>query len=365
MSTATAALTTIDQLAKEQLAPLAASIDQEGVYPKQFLQTLGTADGFSLPEAQRRTVSLSHSVQSIAAVGRYCGSTAFLAWCQSASAWYLQHARVAATKARYFTDVATGKVLTGTGMSNTVKHLAGIERIHLQATKQGDEYIVEGTLPWVSNLAKENHIIVTAAVDTGGYVMFIIHGDAEHLTLRPCPNFSGMQGTATYSVHLRGVTVAADQVLAHPHQFPEFMRSIKPGFVLSQCGFGLGVVNASLARIATSNRSHSHVNQFLDDQEEELAAARDAILQRTLALATQAQHNNVAPLDVLQVRAEASELALRAANSAVLHAGARGYLIRDAAHRILREAVFVAIVTPALKHLRKEIHDIKQARASA
>jgi alkylation response protein AidB-like acyl-CoA dehydrogenase len=66
-------------------------------------------------------------------------------------------------------------------------------------------------------------------------------------------------------------------------------------------------------------------------------------------------------LAVLKARAGTSELALRAANSAVLHAGARGYLMRHSAQRRLREAVFVAIVTPALKHLRKEIRDLERA----
>jgi len=50
-----------------------------------------------------------------------------------------------------------------------------------------------------------------------------------------------------------------------------------------------------------------------------------------------------------------SELALRAAQSALLHQGARGYLMSSAAQRRVRESHFVAIVTPALKHLRKEI----------
>ncbi|MBX6393573.1 MAG: acyl-CoA dehydrogenase, partial [Burkholderiales bacterium] len=68
---------------------------------------------------------------------------------------------------------------------------------------------------------------------------------------------------------------------------------------------------------------------------------------------------------VLKARARASELTLRAANSAVLHAGARGYLMRHPAQRRLREAVFVAIVTPALKHLRKEIGDLERQRAEA
>ena len=65
-------------------------------------------------------------------------------------------------------------------------------------------------------------------------------------------------------------------------------------------------------------------------------------------------------LQVLKLRLAASELALRAAQSAALHAGAKGYQVRHAAQRRTREAMFVAIVTPAIKHLRKEIHLLEQ-----
>ena len=37
----------------------------------------------------------------------------------------------------------------------------------------------------------------------------------------------------------------------------------------------------------------------------------------------------------------------------MLHAGARAYVQGSPAERELREACFVAIVTPALKHLKK------------
>jgi len=49
---------------------------------------------------------------------------------------------------------------------------------------------------------------------------------------------------------------------------------------------------------------------------------------------------------------------LRAAQAAMLFSGARGYVKAGAAQRRLREAYFVAIVTPATKQLRKMIHDI-------
>ena len=41
----------------------------------------------------------------------------------------------------------------------------------------------------------------------------------------------------------------------------------------------------------------------------------------------------------------------------MLHLGAKGYLSNNAAQRRLREAYFIAIVTPAIKHLRKELHE--------
>ena len=46
------------------------------------------------------------------------------------------------------------------------------------------------------------------------------------------------------------------------------------------------------------------------------------------------------------LRLAGGELSQRAAQAAMLHQGARGYL---------REAYFVAIVTPSLKHLRQEL----------
>ncbi|MCY1247880.1 hypothetical protein D9M72_612520 [compost metagenome] len=58
---------------------------------------------------------------------------------------------------------------------------------------------------------------------------------------------------------------------------------------------------------------------------------------------------------MLDVRAHASELALRSAQSALMHQGARGYLLSSAVQRRVRESHFVAIVTPAIKHLRREM----------
>ena len=62
------------------------------------------------------------------------------------------------------------------------------------------------------------------------------------------------------------------------------------------------------------------------------------------------------PLDVKDTGGTA-EGAAAAAHAAMLHCGARGYLKSHRAQRRLREAYFVAIVTPATKQLRKMLAD--------
>ncbi|MEO6958968.1 MAG: acyl-CoA dehydrogenase family protein, partial [Burkholderiaceae bacterium] len=349
---------------KAELAPLTSAIDQAGTYPGDYLRKLGALGGFGAsisPEYGGLGLGLARQIDVTALVGGECGSTAFLVWCQSCSAWYLQHSPNEAVRARYLKPIAQGVLLAGTGMSNAVKHLAGIERIQLNAQRDGADYIVNGTLAWVSNIGPEHVIIVTAAVENEGYVMFAVHGDAVGLRLRDCPEFSGMGGTQTLNMRFKNVRIPADDVLAHPDQFSSYLRRIKPGFVLGQTGMGFGIIEGSLKTIRESNVAHSNVNTYLDDQGGELATELNELRRQARILAKQAQEGDTPLLPVLKLRAQTSELTLKAANSAVLHAGAIGYLMHHPAQRRLREAVFVAIVTPALKHLRKEIHDIEHA----
>uniref|UniRef100_UPI0033420934 acyl-CoA dehydrogenase family protein n=1 Tax=Castellaniella defragrans TaxID=75697 RepID=UPI0033420934 len=360
----TAQSESLDALIREALAPQAQAID-EGQYPREFLQAFGRLGGFSaaIPPAHGgQGLGLAAQIESIARVGRACGSTAFLTWCQSACAWYLLHAPNEGPRERYLRPIAAGELLAGTGMSNAVKHLAGIERINLRGRREGEGYRVSGSLPWVSNIGEGHLIIVAASIEDEGYIMFAVPPGASGVVLHGCPDFAGLAGSGTFNVRLKDAFVPAHDVIAHPEQFKTYIERIKPAFILTQIGIGLGIAEASLQTIHESNGTHAHVNVFLDDQAETLEAALRDLRNTVGALA---DLDDEAPaLDILRTRALASELTLRAAQSAALHAGAKGYLMRHPAQRRLREALFVAIVTPALKHLRKEIHALEELQAA-
>jgi alkylation response protein AidB-like acyl-CoA dehydrogenase len=354
----------VADLIRTTLAPQTEAIDH-GLYPADFLRALGRLGGFgaALPSTEGGLgLDLAAQVDLIALVAETCGSTAFLVWCQAVCAWYLHRTDNEAARARYLRPVAQGTLLAGTGMSNAVKHLAGIERINLRGRREGDGYVINGALPWVSNLGPGHLLIVAAELDEGGYVMFAVPPDAAALTLRPCPAFAGMEGTGTLNVRLKNAYVPPEDVLAGPESFDAYMCRIKPGFLLTQAGLGLGLVQASVAAIQASNQRLAHVNRYLDDQGDTLEQNLRELHAETARLARLDQE--VLPLDVLRVRARASELCLRATQSAALHTGAAGYLLSNPSQRRLREALFVAIVTPALKHLRKEIDGLEHAQAA-
>ena len=221
-------------------------------------------------------------------------------------------------------------------------------------------YTVNGALPWVSNIG-EDHIWANTAQIGDSYVMFITGGQWEGVTLQACPEFCALEGTRTFSLNFKDVFIPDEDVIAAPEQFSDYIASIKSGFILLQIGIGAGVIDGSLGIIRIANVVNAEVNSYLDDSYDSLKAALDEAWQTTERLADLAWNNTPDNLATLKLRAAAAELTLAAAQSAALHAGAKGYLMRSPAQRRVREAMFVAIVTPALKHLRKEIAALEAA----
>lgn len=360
------ALRDIARYADRDLKPLARAVDQNGLYPKAFLSGLGKLHGYGgIGDSEQPSVDLQRQLKVIEAVGRRCGATAFSVWCQSACAWYLHNSTNAAPREKYLRDVLDGSILAGTGMSNTLKHLSKIEDIRLRARVQDSGYVIDGALPWISNLGPKHLLITAAAVDKGSYVMFAVRTDAAGIQIKSSPRFSGMMGVGTYSVRFRSVTIPADDVLADPGQFKAFLARIKPGMILSQVGIGLGIMKGCLD-ILKAIPAGSKTNPFLEDSPSEI---RDdlAIMEAGAQLLARNVQSGVdtSLLPVLRLRARTSERTLRIAESTVLRCGARGYLASHPVQRRLREAIFVAIFTPALKHLRKDIHELHELEMSA
>lgn len=368
-------LTAVREVIAAQLKPKVLDVDLKAEYPEEFLRALGRAGGFRGAvdaEFGGNDLGLKHVIQVMEEVSKECLSSGFLVWCQTACARYIQLSDNAWAKKEFLPRIAAGELLVGTGLSNTLKSGDSIEEYRLSAKRVDGGYIVNGVLPWVSNLGP-NHFFTTGCpvrnADGSGddLVFMLVDCSQPGFKLVDCAHFIGLDGTRTLACQFKEAFVPDNMVLAQPDQSAAYIKRIKPGMILAQMGMGLGLIEACGKLMAQSNKTLAHVNQYLDDQFEDIDTALEGGRAATYAL-TDALHQNPdaeMTLDILKLRLAGGELSVRAAHAAMLHQGAKGYLVRNAAQRRLREAYFIAIVTPATKHLRREIARIEDGQTCA
>lgn len=365
---ADAAIAHLRKVINQTLTPKVQDIDLKGEFPEQIMHDIGTAGAFSHAVSRQYEGSgkgLKYAVQSIEEVSKDCLSTGFIAWCQVACTWYLENTQNSALREKLLPEVASGRVLAGTGLSNPMKHFADIEKIALTATRVEGGYVVNGMLPWVSNLGPGHYFGIAARIaDSDEYMMAIVSDELEGMSLRCNAHFIALEGTGTYSCLFRDSFVPDELVLAAPCE--QYVNCIRPGFMLTQVGMGLGLTASCIELIRRSNKRLGHVNRYLDDQAEDINADLQIARARTYEIADRLNEcTGIADAklnkEIVQARATASELSLRSSQAAMLHAGARAYVKGSAAERKLREAYFVAIVTPALKHLKKVLAGMEGA----
>ena len=350
-------LANVKQITTGALASAAYQIDHEGFYPTDILRALGQAGAFGA-HLERNGQNTGLAIDAMREIARNCGSTGFLAWCHDVCGLYLEQSGNPALTGAMLDEHACANTLGGTALSNPMKTFAGIEKMLLRAKRVQGGYRVSGALPWVSHIGRGQYCGAIAGVylddgSTSHEIMFLLRC-TDDVVLRPCPEFSGMEGTSTWGLRLDDYFVGEDALIADPAK--PFIARVRAAFILLQTGWALGVTQGGIESMLEVEPLLGHVNKFLNDRPDDMQAELDDLSQRiqTLAL-TPFDGSTDYVLSVLDARAQSAELSLRASQSALLHQGARGYMMNTAPQRRIREAHFVAIVTPAIKHLRWEM----------
>jgi alkylation response protein AidB-like acyl-CoA dehydrogenase len=211
----------------------------------------------------------------------------------------------------------------------------------------------------VSNLGPEHYFGTIFEIEDapGEMVMFLADCSDPAITLQPCKPFLAMDGTGTYGVQFRDLLVPDTMVLARPAA--GFVKRIRAGFILLQNGMGLGLIRDCVAIMNEVGGALGHVNRYLPQQPGDFATLLAGLEAETMALARDPFNaDDDYWRAVVALRLRIGEASVAAAHAAMLHCGARGYLSSHRAQRRLREAYFVAIVTPATKQLRKMLAEM-------
>ena len=349
----------LGEIIKSDIAPNVREIDEKGIYPKAALHKFGQAGVYShhlFGEATKG--GLLNAISDMAEIAQICATTAFSVWCQDALAWYIDRSDNQYLRDNYLPDIATGVRLGGTALSNPMKSLAGFESFGLRGEKVKGGYIVTGKLPWVSNLAKGHLFASIFALENGTKTMALFDSAAPEISLVDNSNFIALNGTGTYLVVIKDLFVPDELVLAH--EAISFLKRIRQGFVLLQAGLATGLARG-VAKGMENDSKGQRTGSFIPVQGSDILARTDRLASKIEGFYERLESpDENAFLDVLRARLEASWLVLEAAQAGAIHAGAAGYMFGSPSFRRTREAQFIAIVTPSIKHITTELAKFKK-----
>src|SRR6202171_2607123 len=172
---------TISQIAREKIAPRSAEIDERAEYPWDVRKLLAEQDVLGLPFPTEYggtgtgTLMLNMAVEEIAKVDASC---ALILMVQELGTLPIQLFGSEELKERFLPRCATGEWSPAFALSEPE---AGSDPAGMitTATKDGSEWVINGTKNWISNLGVADFYIVFAVSDkeTRRLTAFVVEAD--------------------------------------------------------------------------------------------------------------------------------------------------------------------------------------------
>lgn len=311
-----------------------------------------------LAEAGLIGTDLKSSVEVIRELSTEDLSVGFTTWATRSTYEFLrtadtEYSRAAAEK------IAAGTHPGVTGMAGSFKELAGAGEIDLTAERaeDGDGYIINGKLGWASNLYDDAIVVTGGKTADGHKIIFSFEAGHEGVEFGSPFGLLGLNATQSAWVNFDNVRIPQSQVLAE--DFEAFMTAVRPFFVLAQIAECLGVAEAAAAQ--AEPKLVGVKETFTEDLEASKKLNAD-VLARWYSLIDQAASGE--PLNIvelLELRLDAAQAAVDAANIEVRVAGGAGYARSSSVSRRYREASFIPVQSPSEAQLRFQL---KQAKAA-
>ena len=259
------------KVAREKVAPHAASVDETETYPEASIQALIDAGLFGIwvPEQYggnaMGSLALSLAAEEIAYA---CAATGTQYVDQPLGGLPILIAGTAAQKEKYLPRLATGELLSAYALSESE---AGSDAAGLRTTavRKGDHYALNGSKQWCTNGDHAGVICVFATVDPAkrakGVTAFLVEAETPGFTVGKKERKMGIRGSPTVALHFTECAVPVEQRLgAEGEGFTIAMRTLditRP----ATGALALGIAQAALDAAVGYARERRQFGQRIGD----------------------------------------------------------------------------------------------------
>ena len=178
--------------------------------------------------------------------------------------------------------------------------------------------------------------------------MAVLDSSTPGVRINPPPALLGLGCTASTSLQLDEVRIDDADIIST--DLVDFVRGVRPVFLLLQSAFCTG---AGRAALDASESALTGINEVFAG---EVAALRsDHRSVRTRLYDFSADPAAQGPADLIRLRLDAAQVAVRAARLEATLRGGAGYATGSASNRRFREIAFLPIQSPSEGQLRWEL----------
>jgi alkylation response protein AidB-like acyl-CoA dehydrogenase len=345
---------TIDQLI-ETLPDCAVTTDQEPGDLREFLSNFAAAGGvdFGLSESASPIATQSQIIRSVA---ESCVSSAFVVWSHRMTAEYVDRWATQTIRDKYLPELLSGARIGSTALATALADKSGKELLPITFTETDDEFVINGVIPWASNLYSDTLAVFAARhPETEERIIVAAELNFPGIEIKPAGQLLGLNATSSGTVKFDGLKLSKDFLLTR--DVDRFLGQMRPRFLVLQSSFCLGITGAALESIAKAPSAAPFADEIGEFQAryEALVAELEA-LNGTLDVFP-APGNGFAPLPYLKLRLAAAELA-QAVTRVELATVGGGYYTASPTSRRIRESLFLSVQAPTEGSLRWEISQL-------
>jgi acyl-CoA dehydrogenase len=345
---------TIGQIASEKIAPRSSEIDERAEYPWDVRNLLAEQDVLALPFPTEYggtgtgTLMLNMAIEEIAKVDASC---ALILMVQELGTLPIQLFGSDELKERFLPRCASGELSPAFALSEPE---AGSDPAGMKTTavRDGEEWVINGTKNWISNLGVADFYICFAVTDRESRRIsaFVVEADRPGFSVGKLEHKLGIRASPTGQPIFDNVRVPAENVIGEVGKGLSIalstLQRTRLGAAAQAVGIAQGATDYAVAYARERRQFGRAINEFqaiqfkLADMETRTAAARE-LLYKACAMADQ-QHPELAKYSSM-AKVFCSDTAMAVTVEAVQVLGGYGYVREYPVERMMRDAKITQI----------------------
>jgi alkylation response protein AidB-like acyl-CoA dehydrogenase len=350
----------VRRIALDRVAPRAAAIDRDAVYPQDMFELLRELGLFALPFPAEHggTGSLLSACVAVEELGRVCYNTAYLLVVQWVPFGAIHAGGTPAQKARWLGGLASG-ALRGALSLTEAQSGSDVAGIRTTARRSGDGFVLNGAKIWCTNSHVADFILVAArTVEADGTArgvnLFVVERGTPGLTIGPHEDKLGGRGVPSCPLFLDDVRLGPDSKLGGDGSpgfklVMETLNASRPIIGARGVGLAQGAIDHAIDFIGSRTAFGQPVSEFqgmrwmLADMVMKTEAARQLVYAAAARSDAGVRGRELAPLAAMS-KCFPADVAMEVATNAVQMFGAAGISSAYPIHRYFRDAKLLQIV---------------------